>query len=59
MAVTKTLAEKEKAACPEVHKHTDEPDGYLQWHAWAEKKSKTHHQIKCPGCGYYVIWVRT
>lgn len=37
--------------------HTPSPDGYLAWHEWAEKKSKTHRQIKCEGCGLYKIWV--
>src|ERR1700756_4418734 len=38
-------------------KHTPCPEGYLQWHTWAEKKSKTHKAIKCPNCGRYAIWV--
>jgi ribosomal protein S14 len=32
------------------------PAGYLQWHAWAERKSRTHHQERCPGCGRFSIW---
>ena len=43
--------------CPEVRKHTECPKGYLQWHAWAEHKSKTHVSSKCPCCGLYTIWV--
>jgi hypothetical protein len=39
-------------------RHTKAPEGYLQWHAWAEKKSKTHKQKKCPGCGLWAIWVK-
>lgn len=43
--------------CPELKHHVKgEPEGYLQWHAWAEKKIKTHKQSRCPGCGLYVIW---
>ncbi len=38
-------------------KHTPSPEGYIQWHAWAEKKSKTHRQIRCPVCGLWAIWV--
>lgn len=38
--------------------HTPEPEGYLQWHAWAEEKSKTHKQIKCAECGLYAIWIK-
>lgn len=45
-------------ACPMAHKHTKCPSGYLEWHNWAEKKAKHHHQIKCPGCGRYCIWKR-
>jgi hypothetical protein len=42
----------------EVCRHTKQPEGYLQWHAWAEKKLKTHRQIKCPNCGLYAIWIK-
>lgn len=34
-----------------------EPHGYLDWHAWAEKKTKTHHQERCPHCGLFAIWL--
>lgn len=34
----------------------DEPKGYVQWHEWAEKKSKTHNQLKCDQCGLFHIW---
>lgn len=40
-------------------KHTKCPAGYLQWHPWAEKMSKTHTQIKCKNCGLYAIWIKT
>jgi len=38
--------------------HTKCPQGYLQWHDWAERKSRRHKQVRCPGCGLYAIWVR-
>lgn len=37
--------------------HTKQPEGYLPWHAWAKLASKTHHQIKCPTCLLYQIWI--
>lgn len=46
----------EKQACPNYKNHTKQPEGYLAWHEWAEKKSKTHHQVKCDGCGLFAIW---
>ena len=39
-------------------KHTPCPSGYVEWHEWAEKKSKTHKQKRCAGCGLYSIWVK-
>ncbi len=39
-------------------KHNNQPDGYLQWHEWAMKKSKTQEQTKCPDCGLYEIWIK-
>lgn len=44
--------------CTNVANHTEMPKGYADWHAWAEKKAKTHRQVKCVGCGRYEIWVR-
>lgn len=47
--------------CPNRAEHTDaeaEKYGYIAWHIWAAKKSQTHRQEKCPGCGLYKIWVR-
>lgn len=37
-------------------KHTRQPDSYLEWHAWAEKKIKTHDQVECPHCGKFAVW---
>ncbi len=42
--------------CPHFEDHTAAPAGYLQWHAWATKMSKTHQQRKCDGCGRYSVW---
>jgi hypothetical protein len=42
--------------CPNIEDHTWCPDGYVQWHTWAEEMAKTHNQRKCDGCGRYVIW---
>lgn len=38
--------------------HTPCPEGYLAWHAWAGRMSRTgHRQVKCPGCGLWAIWL--
>jgi len=42
--------------CPD--NHTICPEGYIAWHEWAEKKSKTHTQIQCPECKLLAIWKR-
>lgn len=47
-----------EAQCPKARLHTKCPPGYLDWHAWAEKKSRTHVQVVCSGCGLYKIWKR-
>lgn len=36
--------------------HTFQPEGYIEWHGWAEEMSKTHVQRQCHGCGLYMIW---
>lgn len=43
--------------CPKGEPHTVMPDGYLQWHTYAEELSLTHKQRRCPGCGLYALWV--
>ena len=43
--------------CPNKSNHSNAPKGYLEWHAWAEEKSKTHYQQLCPDCALWVIWV--
>lgn len=42
--------------CPHIEDHTPQPEGYIQWHAWAEMMNKTHKQRRCAGCGLYAIW---
>lgn len=43
--------------CPKVENHTACPSGYIAWHEWADRMAKTHHQVRCPDCGLYAIWV--
>lgn len=40
--------------CP--GEHTLQPRGYIEWHDWAAKMSKTHKQRKCSVCGLWAIW---
>lgn len=47
-----------RETCPDRRKHTVCPARYLEWHAWADWKAKTHRQVACPTCGLYVIWKR-
>jgi len=42
--------------CAGRHTHTVCPSEYHQWHAWAEKKMRTHRQVRCPTCGLWTIW---
>ena len=44
------------ALCPHFEDHTLAPEGYIAWHYWAAKMSKTHRQRKCVGCGLFVFW---
>lgn len=44
--------------CPDLAAHTKTPEGYIEWHEWAEEKAKTHTQIACRSCGFYSIWVK-
>ena len=32
------------------------PEGYVERSLWADEMMKTHKQVKCKGCGLYVIW---
>lgn len=49
--------DERRMSCPDLVHHTACPSDYIGWHAWARKKSKTHKQVKCSGCGLYAIWV--
>ena len=40
------------------HTKNVRPVGYIQVHAWAEKKSKRHYQVQCDECGRWDIWKR-
>lgn len=44
--------------CRYASRHTKCPSGYIDWHEWAEKKSRRHKQTICPGCKRFKIWVR-
>lgn len=38
--------------------HTpNQPSGYVQWHVWAARMSRTHRQVRCPQCLLWQIWV--
>ena len=54
MGAKATLASD--AMCPNLEDHTHSPTGYIKWHHWADRMSKTHKQRKCAGCGRYAIW---
>jgi hypothetical protein len=43
--------------CPYFHDHMPAPEGYIEWHGWAKKMGKTHKQVRCSGCGLFVIWI--
>jgi hypothetical protein len=45
--------------CPNADHHETGPEGYIHWHAWAEEKTKTHKQRKCPDCGLWLLWEAT
>jgi hypothetical protein len=45
---------RKKTTCGD---HTPCPDGYSQWHFWAEHMSNTgKKQEKCDECGRLAIW---
>lgn len=43
--------------CPLRAQHTVGPSGYNAWHEWAERKAKTHKQMRCAGCHRWSVWV--
>lgn len=44
--------------CRSERIHTPMPEGYLDRAEWAEKKVKTHEQVRCPTCGLWAVWVK-
>jgi hypothetical protein len=50
------LSKPERRPCPNVAEHTEAPEGYLEWHAWARRMGRTHKQHRCPGCKLLTIW---
>lgn len=36
--------------------HTPQPAGYLHWHSWAQRMSRTHRQLTCDQCNRWMIW---
>lgn len=50
--------ERKQAELNPKCKHTPCPVGYLGWHDWAQKKAKTHKQVKCEHCELFAIWVK-
>ena len=51
------MSNPEESKCPNFKAHTPCPEGYMQWHSWADRMSKNHHQVQCPSCGLFAIWV--
>lgn len=51
------MSAERETPCPNRAQHTPTPAdvGLMEW---ASKMSRTHEQIKCPGCGLYKIWAR-
>lgn len=45
------------AICSDTNYHTPQPSGYIEWHDWAERMTKTHVQKQCPTCGLWSWWV--
>lgn len=43
--------------CPDIANHTKCPEGYIEWHEWADEMQENHRSIRCPTCGYYAIWI--
>lgn len=37
-------------------RYPDEPEGYIAWAEWAEKKGKKHFQELCIEHGLYHVW---
>lgn len=49
----------ERPICPDPRLHnTNEPDGYGDWWAWADRMKVDHVQLRCPACGLWAVVVR-
>lgn len=46
-----------RSAFPKCSPPKDEPYGYIAWHEWADKKGKTHYQVRCREHGLLHNWV--
>ena len=49
--------EKRGPECPNYENHEPMPTGYVEFDEWAKVKNRTHKNIKCPGCGFYRLWI--
>lgn len=47
----------EPSPCPNSDQHTPHPRRQFAHAAWAEQMLRTHHQVRCPGCRLWAIWV--
>jgi hypothetical protein len=45
-----------RGSCPNIQQHAPQPEGYIAWHSWADRMSKTHTQHVCLTCGRLEIW---
>lgn len=52
------LKSTNKNDCPSKLKHTPCPEGYLQWHLWANEMNEEYYPVRCEGCGLYSVWVK-
>lgn len=50
--------EDPRPACENAAEHMASPVLELHKYEWAERMMRTHDQLRCDGCGLYVIWRR-
>lgn len=50
----RTVSKRKAQDC--CQRHPDEPKGYIQRRAWAEKMLKTHRQVLCQVCKLWTSW---
>lgn len=43
--------------CRRAQLHTPCPTSTEEWRAWAAAMQRTHEQLRCPGCGKWVVWL--